>query len=315
MISKHTTLTSIIIILFASTTFGQPKEQLVSHIQSFELAEASASMNNLEVTAIDYAFQAPEEIPAGWTKITFSNDGEYNHFMFMSMLPDHKTLDDYINEIGVPIDNVWNSLRREEISKPQAGKKLGEVLPKWYGSLQPMGGPGIIQPGGVLEYTVNLKPGTYVLECYMKTPEGEFHALEGMTRKLVVTESKQDATPPKADIALTLTNYDIVVEGALTSGEKTIAVHFKEHPEVGFGHDIHLAKLDSETDIDSVAHWIDWLNVEGLVDPAPATFLGGTHEGPVGSTAYFEIDLTPGRYLLISELTNPTGMIKEFIVE
>ncbi len=304
-----------ITFLISAVSYGQSNKQMASHLQSFNLAEASASMNSLEVTAIDYAFQAPEEVPAGWTKITFNNEGEYNHFLFMSMLPDHKTMDDYINEIGVPIDEVWKSLRDGEISKPQAGKKLGEVLPQWYGSLQPMGGPGIIQPGGVLEYTVNLKPGSYVLECYMKTPEGEFHALEGMTRELKVTQSKNKGTPPKADLTLTLTNYDIAIEGDLTTGRKMVAVNFKEHPEVGFGHDLHLAKLDPETDIDSVAHWIDWLNVEGMVDPAPATFLGGTHEGPVGSTAYFEIDLTPGRYVLISELTNPAGMVKEFTVE
>lgn len=288
----------------------------IADIQSLSVGAADGILiNNIEVTAIDYAFKAPKVIPSGWTTIKFKNDGKHNHFLFMSILPDNKTMDDYINEVGIPIDKVWKLLKDGEISKPQAGKKLGEVLPEWYGSLTLMGGPGIIKPGGSLEYTANLKPGNYVLECYMKTPEGEFHALEGMTRELTVTEEERQGTPPKADITLTLTNYDIVLDGDLTPGKKTIAVNFKEHPEVGFGHDIHLARLNSDTDIDSVAHWIDFLNVDGLVDPAPATFLGGTHEGPVGSTAYFEVDLTPGRYLLISELTNPAGMIKEFFVK
>lgn len=131
MISKHAALIIGIIILFASASFGQSQEPLASHIQTLNLERVGANMNSLEITAIDYAFQAPEEIPAGWTNITFNNDGKHNHFLYMSMLPDNKTIDDYINEVGVPIDKVWKSLKNGEISKPQAGKKLGEVLPEW----------------------------------------------------------------------------------------------------------------------------------------------------------------------------------------
>lgn len=52
-----------------------------------------------------------------------------------------------------------------------------------------------------------------------------------------------------------------------------------------------------------------------LQDPAPATFPGGTHEGPEDTTAYFDVELTPGRYVLKFEITSPTGMSMEFTVE
>ena len=57
------------------------------------------------------------------------------------------------------------------------------------------------------------------------------------------------------------------------------------------------------------------MNVGGLGEPAPATFVGGVHEMPAGYTAFFTVDLEPGRYAWIAESGAARGMVEEFTVE
>lgn len=64
----------------------------------------------------------------------------------------------------------------------------------------------------------------------------------------------------------------------------------------------------------NVAAWMDWSNPEGLKTPAPATFLGGTHEMPQGESAYLTVDLEPGRYAWGSERGADTPSYQAFEV-
>ncbi len=94
-----------------------------------------------------------------------------------------------------------------------------------------------------------------------------------------------------------------------------MAVHFDEHPAAGLGNDVHVVRLEPDTDLDPVMEWMDWLNLNGLRAPAPARFVGGAQEMPVGHTAYFTVELEPGRYAWITETAAARGMVKEFTVE
>jgi hypothetical protein len=178
-----------------------------------------------------------------------------------------------------------------------------------------MGGPGFVAPGHTAETTVNLDPGTYVAECYVKTAEGVFHVAMGMAMPIVVTAEDSGATEPEADIDVTVSNEAIDGPEALAAGEHTIALHYAEHPEAGLGNDVHLARLKEDSDIDEVVRWMDWMEIDGLRAPAPATFVGGAHEMPVDRTSYFRVDLEPGRYLWIVEAVAETGRAKEVLVE
>ncbi len=268
-----------------------------------------------EVTARDYVFQAPAEIPSGWTTFRFMNEGEEHHFFLLSRLPDGKTYEDYQQEVVPPFDSAWHGLKDGFIDKAEAGMMLGRRLPDWYGSVEQMGGPGLVAPGGIAQTSVNLEPGTYVMECYVKTPDGTFHTSLGMMRSITVTTASSGASAPEADIEITLSNDEIATEGEMTSGEHTIAVHFKEHPEVGLGNDVHLVRLEDDTDVNEVATWMDWMEVGGLRAPAPARFLGGVQEMPIGHTAYFTVEVEPGRYAWIVEAPAESSMWKEFTVE
>ena len=103
-----------------------------------------------------------------------------------------------------------------------------------------------------------------------------------------------------------------------TKGIQTIAVHFDDQgPHEHFlGHDVHLVKLNENTDTGEIDSWMSWADPEGLNTPPPATFIGGTQEMPTGKTAYFTVDLKPGKYALVSEVPDPASkdMLKIFTV-
>ena len=179
-----------------------------------------------------------------------------------------------------------------------------------------MGGAGLTAIGKSSETTIKLDPGSYVMECYLKTKEGKFHGELGMIRPVTVTKEVSKMVEPKdADIEINLSNLKLEVNGNLSSGEHTVAVHFNEQPAIGLGNDVHLVRLNDNTDLNKVIEWMDWMNIDGLRTPAPAEFLGGTQEMPAGNTSYFNVELTPGRYAWISEINADKGMVKEFRIE
>jgi len=282
---------------------------------SGDLEEPSSASYVVEYAARDYVFVGPAEVPSGWVTIRMANEGLEHHFVFLTLLPEGKTIEDYVSDVGMPFDSVWHQLRSGAVDKAGAGVMLGELLPEWYADAASMGGPGLVAPGGVGQATMRLAPGNYVMECYVKTADGEFHVALGMAMPLTVTAEDSGALPPTPDLIITLFNSLIEVEGSPAAGQQTVAVHFDEHPQYGPGNDVHVVRLDEETELDEVVQWMDWMNVDGLRAPAPATFVGGIHEMPAGYTAYFTIDLTPGHYAWIAESGAALGMVEEFTVE
>jgi hypothetical protein len=269
----------------------------------------------LEITATDYAFRAPETAPSGWTTIRFTNDGEEPHFVFISRLPEGITIDNYEVELQGRFAEAWYSVRDGRANQEQALETLFASMPEWFADLQLLGGPGLASPGQTTETTMRLPPGNYAIECYVKTAEGEVHYMEGMVRPLVIREEASGGVPPTPDIRVTLSNSGMKLDGDLTAGRRTFAVHVAENPEVGYGHSAHLARLHPDTDLDDMIAWMDWFDLEGMAPPAPAEFLGGLHFMPEGETAYFTADLEPGRYVLLSEFTLHMNVLKEFTVD
>jgi hypothetical protein len=137
----------------------------------------------------------------------------------------------------------------------------------------------------------------------------------GMAMPLTVTAEESGGVPPKSDLAITLFNSMIEVEGTPLAGRQTVKVNFDDHPAYGLGNDVHVVRLEDETDLDEVIAWMDWMNIDGLRAPSPAPFVGGIHEMPAGYTAFFTVDLEPGRYAWIAESGATLGMVEEFTVE
>ena len=264
----------------------------------------------IEITATDYAFDAPDEIPSGWTTFEFVNEGEEPHLMWIVRLPEDKSIDDYAADYVGPLAEIWHVQRAGDIDRAEAVEKFQAAVPGWWYEMQRAGGVGIVKPGHVLEVTLHLEPGSYILDCYTKTEDGKLHNMEGMVRELTVTEAPSETTPPEPDIEITLSNHEMTVEGNLAAGNRTVEVYTKE-----FGHNVHVARLDADVEMQEIIDWMTPFNLEQFWPPAPATFIGGIHQLPEGGKGYFTLDLEPGRYLFISQLTYDRDVWQEVTIE
>ena len=279
-------------------------------------AEAPATATStgvVEIIARDFSFEAPTEIPSGWTTFRLNNEGAQEHFAILWLMPEGHTVEDFESQVAPAFHSIMGPYQQGTIDREEAINTLGAALPEWFWSVLPAGGVGLTAPGGVAQTTVKLEPGTYVLECYVKTPEGVFHSMYGMLHPVTVIDDPSGTTPPEADVEMTLANYEIAIEGEFTAGEHTIRVDVVDDPEGLLKHDIHLVRLSAGTTADDVVAWMDWL--DALMAPAPAEFLGGAEDMPAGSTAYITVSLAPGTYAWISESYGGQGMVMEFTVD
>lgn len=270
----------------------------------------------VEVIGREYSFEGPDTIPRGWTTFNFRNEGQQHHFLWVYRLPDGKTQEDVMNDLVPIYDRVMEALQEGEMNQEEALEELGESVPSWFFDSEFLGGPGLTAPGAVSRTTVNLdQPGLYIMECYVKGPNGMFHSSMGMQKQFSVGEGASGGSPPEADIEMKLTNDGIQTQGDLTSGMHTVRVEFVDDPPGGFPYDVHLARLEPDTDVEALKQWMNWMNVGGLRAPSPVTFLGGAENMSAGNTAYFTIDLAPGRYAWLSEVGATENMYSEFTVE
>ena len=288
-----------------------------------EMKSSEPAMQNgvVDVTAIGLKFEAPDSIPSGWTTFRFKNTADVTHFAVIERLPEGIGIADQQEEAAPIFQEAMDFL---SAGQPDSAFAAFGKLPEWFGHIVFTGGPGLTGPGDSSQTTVHLEPGNYLFECYAKT-DGNFHSYNanpgkyGMVHEFTVTTDSSGMAAPMADLNMTLSSErGIEVDSMVAPGEHTIAVHFedqKQH-ENFVGHDVHLARLRDDTDLQQLATWMNWMEPTGLQAPVPAEFLGGAEEMPAGSTEYFTVTLEPGRYAWISEVANPfeKGMLKVFTV-
>lgn len=279
------------------------------------VVEVTQPSSVIDIKATNYAFTAPPKFPSGWVTLRFDNQAPETHFMILWRLPKEKSFDDWVVDVSNPFNELYRDYRAGTLNQAEFFEQLGSALPDWFGSAQPMGGPGFTAPERISQTTVFLEPGDYVMECYIRAKdEGDtFHSKHGMLRPLIVTGEVATEAPPEADIEITLSNYAIRVEGEMSAGEHTVRVRVEEDPEGLIKHNVQLAKLDDDTAAEDVASWLDW--VDAMLPPAPAEFVGGVGQRLSGSESYLTVTLEPGRYAWVSETWGVQGMIHEFVVE
>jgi hypothetical protein len=229
-------------------------------------ATATAAPNVVTVHARDYAFDAPEQIPAGMTTFRLVNDGSTFHHMVIVRLDSGKALADVQQALRTP-------------GPP----------PRWAVFV---GGPDAPDPRGEANATVDLPAGNYALLCFVDVPGGVPHFAKGMTRALTVTPSSgPHAAAPVADEVITLRDYrfDLSKE-PLSAGRHT----FEVRTAATQAHELELIQLAPGRAGKDVLAWIS--KMQG---PPPGHGIGGTAPSAPGVPVYFTADLTPGEYLLI----------------
>jgi hypothetical protein len=227
--------------------------------------QADPQPNVVEVHAIDYAFHAPDTVPAGMTTIKLINGGQTFHHLVVARLDSGKTTADLM----------------------KAFEKPGPP-PPW---MVIVGGPNAPDPTKESNATFDLAAGNYAMICFVDIPEHKPHFARGMIKSLVVTASTKPSAPaPAADIDLTLSDFKFTLSKPITAGTHTFAVKV----DATQPHEIEIIKLaDGKTEKDLLT----WM--EKMAGPPPGNAVGGISTIVPGSTNYFTADMPAGNYVFI----------------
>lgn len=289
-------------LLLATFIASCEKEEMDN--SNLEFANASVkSMNMVKITSTGMNFDAPDEIPSGWNTFSYMNKTDEPHFFILVKIPDDKTLEEYTVEVTEPF-NAW--LDSWRLGAPAANH--GISLWFFFEAFN-VGGSGLVDPGKTAITSVNLEPGNYIIECYVKMPNGDFHSIAGMVDQLTVTDEEYKSLEPKPDVSINIDAQGLHLEDEIENpGLHTFSVDFG----AGSNADVHLVRIENpETaNRDDLKKWMYWGNIigfetEGFMTPAPDgfSFLGGTQELAKGGHTYFQAVLKPGTYALISEVS------------
>ena len=257
----------------------------------------------IEVVTNDMDFQLVDEIPYGWHTFRYVNNSNETNFFVFEKMPAGIRIENYRKELLPPFLKAFQYLDRG--NRMASMKEFGK-FPKWFGKIEYKGGIGLTSPKTTSQSTLYLEPGVYVMESYVRMPNGVAHAFMGMTKELVVTEQENTFQPDNADYTISISMDGIAFEEHIPSGTHTFSVEFKNQRVYStlLGHDVNLVKLEDPSALDSLGFWINAEDVKAFRTPAPLglTFLGGVQDLPEGEMGYFKATLTPGEYVLISEI-------------
>jgi len=297
----------------------------ISGCKSDKKSEKDADLKIQEVieTALVYTtksmeFIGPDTISSGWNTFKYHNLSNETHFFLLDKYPEGKTIENTLKDVA-PVFGEGMDLINE--GKPEEGFAAFGKLPEWFFGVVYCGGSGLIAPKHTAKTMIKLDPGYYIMECYVKMPNGKFHTLMGMAKSIIVTDADSGHLPPEATVNIILSGEEgISYDTSITKGNHVFSVYVKDQkPHENFiWHDINLVKLENNANEEALEAWMDWSDPKGLITPVPSgvTFLGGVNDMVAGSTGYFYADLKPGKYAFISEVPNTKskGLFKVFEV-
>jgi hypothetical protein len=274
----------------------------------------------VQVEAMDHAFDvdAPNELPNGWITFIFSNKMASNiHEISLVQLPDEATHEEYLTDYMSAWETVLREYQEGVVERAGINDRVNEMLPAWSGDVRYSTTRGLTSPGRTAERTVYLEPGEYMMVCWLKTEDGVIHITEGMHWEFTVMEEAANTPEPNPESQITLHENDIEADWQPKTGTHSFALEFALNPEgQPYHNNVHLVRLNDETDLDKVNDWMDWYKIGGLRSPSPAEFLGGFGFVRTVDTAYFSLDITePGEYAWIVFISQGEGLSKTFTVE
>ena len=227
---------------------------------------ASPAPNVVTITATDYAFGAPDSIPAGLTTLRMVNTGREPHQAVVAGGP------------GKSFAELAAAMMKEG------------PLPEW---LTIPIGAGVVVSGDSSIVTATLPTGNYLILCLIPSPDGTLHVAKGMSRRLVVTAAPAGALAapePKADVTITLTDYSFTTSTPLTAGTHTIRVE-------NSGAQLHELTIERLAPGKTVADFRQWV-AGAMRGTPPVKPVGGVAGLDTGKVGWVTITLAPGNYLL-----------------
>jgi hypothetical protein len=265
---------------------------------NFALAQESTPAAEVSITmsAIEFSFDIPDQIPSGWVRVTMENKGaEAHHAQFLKLAD------------GVTADDFQNTL----LSEGEAA--LATVLA--------YGGAGVIDPGSSSEAIVWLDPGDYVAVCFVSGADNVPHFAKGMLTPFSVVEGDGTSQPPVEDAAVELIDFGFkTLPAEFPAGKVTIKA-------TNSGTEMHELTVLSPIEGVTVDEIIAMFSVppaspesEATMDhgdmatpapeasgPPPFHFNGGLQGIMPGMTGYAVLDLAPGEYIALCGIPSPAN--------
>jgi uncharacterized cupredoxin-like copper-binding protein len=255
-------------------------------IHSSTGADAS---HTLVISAYEYAFTAPDSVPAGVVTVRLVDHGKKAHQVAIGRLDDTSSL-----------DRVMRSLVADKA-------RTGGI--RWVGGIESA------IPGESGETILALTSGRYVLVCAYGGENGLAHMSLGMIRSLVVTSGSPVTVRslPATSSTIELSDYHIDISTPLQRGKQLVrVVNAGKHR-----HQLIIGRIVGNATTDEIMKW------DGTSQPAPlADMSGGAAVMDPGQSSVIEMDLRPGRYELGCVLTDDSkskphyllGMHDEIVV-
>lgn len=249
--------------------------------------------NVVSLTATEYAFEAPDTLPAGWTNFRLANRGQEVHYGHIVRLEPGRTVPELVDAYAEAI----------RTSGPR---------PEW---VTRFGGPGGAFPGDSSSVTQYLEPGSYVWICPVEDNDGAPHFSKGEFKRFVVRAGDgvvaDRAAGPEASIVVRLMDFSFALDSPVPAGRHTVRVENAG----GEPHDLVLMRLAPGR---TVADLVAALNPERArradqaAQPPPPLESLGTGAGGIaaiapGMASFFETQLSPGEYALLCMATAPDG--------
>jgi hypothetical protein len=235
----------------------------------------------VEVIGTDFSFKMPDTLRAGWTTLTFFNQGIERHQLQLVRLGD-----------GVTPDQFRAALAASAASDGTAAFRLGI----------PAGGVDTIAAAGIQRSTVMLRPGNYVALCFVSDTDGVPHFAKGMVKFFTVTSPLTKAARPKASATIKALDFALQIPKTF-GGSGTFAFQ-----NVGTQpHELALLKLNPGVTADQARAAL--LAPPTLPPPARPLYAnaGGGGAIPRGATEYVTLKLAKGAYIAVCLVRDPAS--------
>jgi hypothetical protein len=228
------------------------------------------------IEASDFAFTAPDSIPAGLVTLRMRNVGREPHHAQLMRLNTNVTLDQFLAALS---------------QGPGPALQLASLT----------GGPAAVDPNGTSEVIVDLTEGQYMLVCFVESPDGAPHLAKGMVRPMRVTAPPVAGTPPTA--AQTVTMRDFTFEGPATlpTGRTVVRV-VNDGPQP---HEMAVVRLAQGKVLTDVTQFFTMPPGTPPAGPPPFQSVGGMQGLDRGGSGFAVLDLQAGDYGMICLIPDP----------
>jgi hypothetical protein len=258
-----------------------------------------AGIPEVDITGLDFSFEAPASIEGGVTQINFTN---------ASQVEDHQAQLVRLNE-GVTYEDFTAAL---ETAETDADVQDISTF---------AGGPGN-GPGLASSNILDLEVGQYALLCFIPSvSDGVPHFAKGMVQPLEVTESMTEPAVemPAGDAVIGLSDFAFDAPDTIPAGEISLDA-VNNGPQ---SHELALAQLAEGFTVEDLLALFAGEGAPPESGEPPFIFYGQVAVLSNGLSGQASFNLQAGTYTLLCFVTDPDsgaphaalGMFKDIVVE